>query len=119
MYEFAYNEIVEESSQSMRAQEARALDRVLALLREAQACGPRSRQGIERALSAAHAVDSLSRRPQRGRERAAGELAGAAYLHRHLGHQGDRTATRRRSRRPLPFDRNQPDHSRRIELRLT
>jgi flagellar protein FlaF len=46
MYEFAYNEIVEESSRSMRAQEARALDRVLSLLREAQACGPKSRQGI-------------------------------------------------------------------------
>ena len=27
MYEFAYNEIVDESSQAMRAQEARALDR--------------------------------------------------------------------------------------------
>jgi flagellar protein FlaF len=46
MYEFAYNEIIEESSQSMRAQEARALDRVISMLHEAQACGPKSRQGI-------------------------------------------------------------------------
>ncbi len=46
MYEFAYNEIVEESSRSMRAQEARALDRVISLLREAQSAGPKSRQGI-------------------------------------------------------------------------
>jgi len=46
MYEFAYNEIVEESSQSMRAQEARALDRVISMLREAEASGPRSHQGI-------------------------------------------------------------------------
>jgi flagellar protein FlaF len=46
MYEFAYNEIVEESSRSMRAQEARALDRVILMLREAQASGPKSRQGI-------------------------------------------------------------------------
>jgi flagellar biosynthesis activator protein FlaF len=46
MYEFAYNEIVEESSRSMRAQEARALDRVIARLREAEASGPRSREGI-------------------------------------------------------------------------
>ena len=46
MYEFAYNEIVDESSQAMRAQEARALDRVFALLRVAKVSGPRSRQGI-------------------------------------------------------------------------
>ena len=46
MYEFAYNEIVEESSKSMRAQEARALDRVIAMLREAETVGPKSRQGI-------------------------------------------------------------------------
>jgi flagellar protein FlaF len=46
MYEFAYNEIVEESSRSMRAEEARALDRVLSMLRDAQAAGPKSRQGI-------------------------------------------------------------------------
>ncbi|HXT06482.1 MAG TPA: flagellar biosynthesis regulator FlaF [Roseiarcus sp.] len=46
MYEFAYNEIVEESSRSMRAQEARALDRVISMLCEAQAAGPKSRQGI-------------------------------------------------------------------------
>jgi flagellar biosynthesis activator protein FlaF len=46
MYEFAYNEIVEESSQSMRAQEARALDRIIAMMHEADESGPRSRQGI-------------------------------------------------------------------------
>ena len=46
MYEFAYNEIVEESSRSMRAEEARALDRVIGLLRQAQPSGPKSRQGI-------------------------------------------------------------------------
>ena len=46
MYEFAYNEIVEESSQSMRAQEARALDRVISMLKEADEAGPHSRQAI-------------------------------------------------------------------------
>jgi flagellar protein FlaF len=46
MYEFAYNEIIEESSRSMRAQEARALDRVISMLHEAEATGPRSREGI-------------------------------------------------------------------------
>jgi len=47
MYEFAYNSIVEESSRAMRAQEARALDRVIAQLREADSYGPRSRAGIQ------------------------------------------------------------------------
>ena len=46
MFEFAYNEIIEDSSQAMRAQEARALERVIALLQEAEQNGPRSRQGI-------------------------------------------------------------------------
>ncbi len=46
MYEFAYNEIVEESSQSMRAQEARALDRIIGMLRDAEDGGPYSRPGI-------------------------------------------------------------------------
>lgn len=46
MYEFAYNDIVEESSRSMRAQEARALDRIIAMLNDAKISGPRSRQGI-------------------------------------------------------------------------
>lgn len=46
MYEFAYNSIVEESSRAMRAQEARALDRVIAQLREAESYGPRSKAGI-------------------------------------------------------------------------
>ena len=46
MYEFAYDSIVEESSRSMRAQEARALDRVISMLREALPSGPHSRAGI-------------------------------------------------------------------------
>jgi len=46
MYEFAYNEIVDESSQAMRAQEARALDRVIGMLREAESVGAKSRPGI-------------------------------------------------------------------------
>jgi flagellar protein FlaF len=46
MYEFAYNEIVEESAQAMRACEARALDRVIGMLKDAEPSGPKSRQGI-------------------------------------------------------------------------
>lgn len=39
MYEFAYNDIIDESPRAMRAQEKMALDRVILLLREAQAPG--------------------------------------------------------------------------------
>ena len=46
MYEFAYNSIVEDSSRAMRAQEARALDRVILQLREAEPTGPRSKAAI-------------------------------------------------------------------------
>jgi flagellar biosynthesis activator protein FlaF len=40
MYEFAYNDIIDESPKAMRAQEKMALERVIVLLREAQAAGP-------------------------------------------------------------------------------
>ena len=40
MFEFAYNDIIDESPKAMRAQEKMALDRVILLLREAQAAGP-------------------------------------------------------------------------------
>lgn len=42
MFEFAYNDIIEESPHAMRAQERAALDGVIDLLKEAQAKGPRS-----------------------------------------------------------------------------
>jgi len=46
MFEFAYNEIVDESPQAMRAQEGRALDEVIDLLRTAADVGPRSREAV-------------------------------------------------------------------------
>jgi flagellar protein FlaF len=46
MFEFAYKEIVEESPQSMRAQEAHALDQVIDLLRRADSAGPGTREAI-------------------------------------------------------------------------
>ncbi len=46
MYEFAYKEIVDESSQAMRAQERRALGRVIGLLRAAAAAGAASRECV-------------------------------------------------------------------------
>jgi len=46
MFEFAYNEIVEDSAHSMRAQERMALDHVIELLRGATDKGPRSVEGV-------------------------------------------------------------------------
>ena len=47
MYEFSYNEVVEESPQLMRAHERRAMDRVIDLLRAARARGPGTREVVE------------------------------------------------------------------------
>ena len=47
MYEFAYNEVVEESHQTMRARERDAMDRVIAMLRAAQEKGPQSRERVD------------------------------------------------------------------------
>jgi flagellar protein FlaF len=47
MYEFAYNEVIEESRQTMRARERQAMDRVIAMLRSAQETGPQSRERVE------------------------------------------------------------------------
>jgi flagellar protein FlaF len=47
MYEFAYNEVIEDSRQTMRARERQAMDRVIAMLRTAQEKGPGSRERVE------------------------------------------------------------------------
>jgi flagellar protein FlaF len=47
MYEFAYNEVIEESRQTMRARERQAMDRVIAMLRSAQETSPQSRERVE------------------------------------------------------------------------
>jgi flagellar protein FlaF len=47
MYEFAYNEVIGESRQTMRAQERQAMDRVITMLRAAQEKGPLSRERVE------------------------------------------------------------------------
>jgi flagellar protein FlaF len=47
MYEFAYNEVIEDSRQTMRASERQAMDRVIAMLRTAQEKGPGSRERVE------------------------------------------------------------------------
>ena len=47
MYEFSYNEVVDDSHQVMRARERGALDRVIAMLRAARDKGENSREAIE------------------------------------------------------------------------
>ena len=47
MYEFAYNDVIEDSHQTLRAREQAAMDRVIAMLRAAQEKGPQSRELID------------------------------------------------------------------------
>jgi flagellar protein FlaF len=47
MYEFAYNEVIGDSRQTMRARERQAMDRVIAMLRAAQDAGPMSRERVD------------------------------------------------------------------------
>jgi flagellar biosynthesis activator protein FlaF len=47
MYEFAYNDVIEDSRQTMRARERAAMDRVIGMLRAAQEKGPQSRELID------------------------------------------------------------------------
>ncbi len=47
MYQFAYNDVVEDSRQAMRARERAAIDRVIGMLRAGQEKGPLSRERIE------------------------------------------------------------------------
>jgi flagellar biosynthesis activator protein FlaF len=47
MYEFAYNEVIEDSRQTMRVRERQAMDRVIAMLRTAHEKGPGSRERVE------------------------------------------------------------------------
>jgi len=47
MYEFSYNEVVDDSRQVMRVRERGALDRVIAMLRTARDKGENSREAIE------------------------------------------------------------------------
>jgi flagellar biosynthesis activator protein FlaF len=47
MYEFAYNEVIEDSRQTLRNHEREAMDRVIAMLCLAQEKGPMSRERVE------------------------------------------------------------------------
>ena len=47
MYEFSYNDVIEDSRQTLRARERAAMDRVIGMLRSAQEKGPQSRELID------------------------------------------------------------------------
>src|ERR1700735_3199779 len=47
MYEFAYNDVIEDSHRTLRARERAAMDRVIGMLRAAQETGPQSRERID------------------------------------------------------------------------
>jgi flagellar biosynthesis activator protein FlaF len=47
MYEFAYNDVIEDSHKAMRARERAAMDRVIGMLRAAQERGPQSRERVD------------------------------------------------------------------------
>jgi len=117
MFEFAYNDIVDDSPQSrMRAQEGRALDQVLELLREAAKAGT-ARGGRHGAGSIASPVGRLPRRsqsPENGLPDAlrAGIISIGIWVNREI----DRVRSRR-DEGSEPADRNQSDHSRRLKLR--
>jgi flagellar protein FlaF len=47
MYEFAYNDVIDDSHQTLRAREQAAMDRVIGMLSAAQEKGPQSRELID------------------------------------------------------------------------
>jgi flagellar biosynthesis activator protein FlaF len=47
MYEFAYNDVIEDSHKAMRVRERAAMDRVIGMLRTAQEKGPQSRERVD------------------------------------------------------------------------
>jgi len=47
MYEFAYNDVIEDSHTAMRAREKAAMDRVIGMLRAAQEKGPQSHERVD------------------------------------------------------------------------
>ena len=117
MYEFAYNEIVDESAQAMRAQEARALDRVIAHAARGRAHGPEVAPGHQRALSVETLwtvfLDDLN-----GSENALPATLRARLIS--IGIWVNKEIERLRggeSRDLGAAHRDQSDHSRRIELR--
>ena len=117
MYEFSYNEVIEESPQVMRAHERRAMDRVIDMLRAARAGAATSREAIEalyylRRLWAIFLDDLRNPENELPEQLRAGIVSIGIWMNKEI----DRVA-RRSNERSDPDDRNQRDHSRRAEVR--
>ena len=118
MYEFAYNDVIEDSHQTLRARERAAMDRVIGMLRAAQEKGPQSRELIDALFYLRRLwtifIDDLND-PNN-------ELPDAAprrdHLDRRLDDEGDRPRARRPDQRPDADDRNQRADPRRAEVRV-
>ena len=98
MYEFAYNEVIDDSRQTMRARERQAMDRVIAMLRAAQEKGPESRERIEALFYLRRLWMIFLNDLNDPRQRAAGAAARRDHLDRHLDEQGDRSRSQRADR---------------------
>ncbi len=117
MFDFAYNDIIEDAPGAMRAQERKALESIIQLLRGAAAKGARSVEAVNalyqlRVLWGVF-LDDLEKSGERSPRKSARE----AHFDRHMGEQGNRPAQKRRLRGLHTADRNQRNHSRRLELR--
>ena len=94
MYEFAYNEVIEESHQTLRARERAAMDRVIGMLRLAQEKG--SHRASEWTLCSTFAVcgRSFINDLKDPNNELSGELEPESS-DRHLDDEGDRSGPRR------------------------
>ena len=117
MYEFSYSEVIEESPQVMRAHERLAMDRVIAMLRTARARGPGTREVVE-ALFYLRRLWAIFLDDLRNPENELPGNCGPGRFDRHLDEQGDRSRAFRSDERPDADDRNQRNHSRRLEMRI-
>ena len=106
MYEFAYNEVIEDSRQTMRARERQAIDRVIAMLHAAQEKGPGSRERIE-ALFYLRRLWTIFSTISTTPTTSAGSAQGRDHLDRHLDDEGDRACARGGDNGPDADDRNQ------------
>ena len=116
MYEFAYNEVIDDSRQAMRTREHQAMDRVIAMLRAAQEKGPLSRERVEalfylRRLWTIFLDDLKDPNNELPEQLRAGIISIGIWMMKEI----DRA--RAPDRRPHADDRDQRNHPRRAQVR--
>ncbi len=117
MYEFAYNEVIDDSRQAMRAREHQAMDRVIAMLRAAQAKGPAvARAGRGALLSAPPLAIFLDDLKDPNNELPEQLRAGIISIGIWMMKEIERVRAAN-DRRPHADDRDQRNHPRRTEVR--